>query len=401
MKQKKIIVVGGGFGGVAAALRLAKKYLPGTKVVLISDKPHLEYHAALYRVVTGGSPLEVCIPLRDVFEGTGVEIIEDLISAADLKGRRLSGASGSKYAYDFLILALGSETAYFDIPGLSQLSFGFKSITESLRLKRHLHEMMRGRDVAAGHFVIIGGGASGVELAGDLAHYAETLAKKHGFDRSMITIDLIEAAPRLAPAMPEDFSEELRHRLHSLGVNIFLNRTVTKEDVEQVYLKDMQIKSDTVIWTAGVKPNKLYGEIKGFARDKKGRVVVDEFLHARGFDDVFVIGDGAATPFAGMAQTAMHNGRYAADTIAAALENRKAFPYEPKKPAYVIPAGPGWAAAIVGGVQIYGRLGWYLRRVADFKVYTQILPLRKAFIAFQDGKRLCESCPICDETNNY
>lgn len=403
-EQKKILIVGGGFGGIRVALDLAKKGIPNAKIVLVSDKPHFEYSAALYRVVTGKSPLEVCIPLRTIFENKRVEVIEDSIRTVDLEERKAIGTSGSHYSFDFLVLALGSETAYFNIPGLREYAFGFKSITEALRLKKYLHEMLeacrvsetdREEDVCRMHIVVVGGGATGVELAGELALYMRKLAMKHKVDPSLLTIDVIEAAPRLLPALPEDISEKAERRLRSLGVNVFLNRTVTEQEVETVYLKDMTMKSKTVIWTAGVKPHHLYGEVEKLERDRKGRVIVDEFLQAKGHPNVFVIGDAAATPYAGMAQTAVHDGTFVADTIERKMMGRPLEPYRPHKPAYAIPIGPRWAAVLLGNLRFFGRFGWILRRLADLRFFLSILKPREAIAAYRSGKMLSESCTIC------
>ncbi|MBI4004986.1 FAD-dependent oxidoreductase, partial [Candidatus Roizmanbacteria bacterium] len=136
LKSMRIIIVGGGFAGVRVALDLAKYKNSNSKIVLISDTSHFEYHPALYRVVTGRSPLEVCIPLQDIFQGKNTEIVCDSITNVDISNHQLKGASGSTYHYDILILALGSETVYFNVPGLREYSFGFKSIQEALKLKR-------------------------------------------------------------------------------------------------------------------------------------------------------------------------------------------------------------------------------------------------------------------------
>jgi len=407
---KKIVIVGGGFGGIYAALDLAKKKLPNTKITLISDEPHFEYHAALYRVVTGHSPLEVCIPLREIFEGKKIEVLEDDIVEVNLVEKLLRGSSRSRYSFDYLVLALGSETIYFNIPGLKEYSFGFKSIVEALKLKKHLHDLFQActisaedqeEDVCRMHLVVVGGGASGVELAGELAVYTRKLAKKHRVDPSLITIDLIEAAPRLLPVLPEDVSERVKNRLHALGVNIFLNRTVTEQEIEEVHLKDMEVKTKTVIWTAGVKPHRLYSKIQGLELDKRGRVVVDEFLQAKGFSNVFVIGDAAATLYTGMAQTAIRDGSFTEEIIAKSISGMSAIPYQPKKPFYAIPIGPGWATVLIGQLRIYGRVGWFIRRLLDLRFFLSILPFPKAILAFRSGKTLCESCKICmPETND-
>lgn len=401
-EPKKIVIVGGGFGGLRAALDLEKRKLPDAKIILVSDKPHFEYHPALYRVVTGRSPLEVCVPLREIFHGKEVELVEDLIVGVNLKEKTLMGKSGSRYQFDFLVLALGSETTYFGIPGLKEFSLGFKSIPEALRLKRHLHEIFEkckndpaADKVCAAHILVVGGGASGVEVAGELAVYTRKLARDHGLDPGLVAVCLIEAAPRLLPMFPEEVSARADDRLRELDVNIFTNRAIVKEETQEIHLKDMNIKSQTLIWTAGVKPNHLYSEIQGFELDKKGRVLVDEHLEAKGFKDIFVIGDAAATPYSGLAQTAISDGRFAAEAIASRIENRPLKSYEPKKPSYALPIGPGWAVVIMGGFKIYGKIGWWIRRAADLRYFLSVLPLGKAILAFRSGKTLCESCAIC------
>lgn len=402
LQETKVVIVGGGFGGVRLALYLVKKNVPGAKIILISDKPHFEYHAALYRVVTGKSPMEVCIPLNEIFDGKDVEVVEDKVIKVYLNQKILQGSSGSKYKFDYLILALGSETAYFDIPGLKEYAFGFKSISEALRLKNHLHEVFaacekvpKEEKVCLVHIVIIGAGTSGAELAGELALYTQVLAGNHNIDPNLVTIDLIEAAPRIVPTLAEDVSKKVESRLRSLGVNIFVNRAVLKEEVEQVYLRDMEMKVKTVIWTAGVKPNSLYKQIEGLQFDPKGRVLVDDYLQTKGQKGMFVIGDAAATIYSGMAQTAISDGKTVAENIKRLILHQSLIKNHPKKPVTAIPVGPSWATVIIGKTRIYGSLGWFLRRLADFRFFLSILPFRKALLAFQSGKTLCETCSIC------
>lgn len=403
-QEKRIVVVGGGFAGVRAALDLAAASLKAVKIILVADKPHFEYSPALYRVVTGRSPLEVCVPLQDIFGGTCVQVVRDTITEARLGENVVIGSSGSSYRYDYLVLALGSESSYFGIPGLADFSFSFKSISEALRLKRHLHESfaackasLNAGNVCTANIVIVGGGASGVEAAGELAVYTRELAEKHHLDPGIINIDLIEAAPHLLPALPADIGARAAERLRYLGVNIFLNQTVLKEEVYGVYLKDMEIKTKTLIWTAGVKPNHLYAEIKGLEMDKRGRVIVDEFLRTKSYENVFVAGDAASTVYAGMAQTALHDGSFIACAIAKKVRGEGLRAYIPHKPAYAIPVGPGWAAVLLGPMRVFGFLAWVLRRFADLRFFFSVLPFRKAILAWRPDSRLCESCPVCME----
>lgn len=401
LSGKKIVIVGGGFAGVRAALDLAKSRERGIKIVLISDLPHFEYHAALYRVVAGHSPLQVCVPLADIFAGLPVEIIRDRINRVDLPGKLLTGSSGSRYTFDYLVLALGSENNYFGISGLPQFSFGIKSISEALRLKNHLHQMFeiaaKNQEpvdkVTASHIVIVGGGATGVELAGELANYTQELAREHKLDPSLVTIDLIEGASRLMPMLPAPVSEALRCRLHNLGVNIFLNRVLMKEEITGVATKDMSFQAQTVVWTAGVKNNTLLAGIPGFTFDKKGRVLADE--HLRASPGVYVVGDSVAVPNPGLASTAVATGAHAARSILADLRGLKLAAYGVRSPWTSVPVGAGWAATIIGPLRLYGRVGWWLRRYIDYRYFRSILPFSQAWRAFDPMQKNTESCPVC------
>jgi len=401
---KRIIIVGGGFGGIETALTLLRKGPRDAKITLISSSPHFEYTPALYRVVAGVSPLEACIPLQDIFEGKNIEIVRDTVVDVNIREKRVSGSSGSVYIFDYCVLAVGSEAAYFDIPGLKEFSFGFKSIHQALRLKRHLHEIFDSytggtheEKVCACHVLVVGAGATGVELSGELSVYLRRLARQHNFPPEFVTLDLIEAGPRILPTLEEDVAKEVSYRLRNLGVNVFLNRTIMKEEAETVFLKDMQMKTKTLIWAAGVRAHHLYKEIRGLTCDEKGRVIVDEFLRAANATDVYIIGDGASTPYAGMAQTALRDARIAAKNIIANLDGGKMFVYRPVAASQIMPVGEGWAAAFIGHWRFYGKIAWWLRRIVDLRYFFSILPPRKALLVFKGGTSLCESCEVCSE----
>lgn len=401
MDKKIILIIGGGFGGVACALTLAKhNHLPA-KVTLVSDKPHLEYTPGLYRVVVGHPPLETCIPLSEIFSGKNIMCVTDTIISVNLLEKKALGSSGDFYQFDYVVLGIGSQTAYFNIPGLADFSFGFKSITEAIRLNRHILKLFNECKAphasadAKMHFVVVGAGASGVELAGELAFYTHKLAKRYNIPSSLITIDLIEAASRILSSFPESVSLKIKKRLHKLGVNIFTHRPIQRAEVQELHLKGLTMKSDTVIWTAGIEPNELFAKIAGLTFDNKGKVLVDEYLRARSFKNVFTIGDGAATPYSGMAQTAIREGVVVAQNIISTLADSPLVLYQAKQPYYSLPVGPGWAATLIGSVTIYGKIGWLLRKLADLRYFISILSPAKAIVAFRSGKALCRSCKIC------
>lgn len=408
--EKKIIIVGAGFGGIRTALDLEKKIGAKTNITLINDKPHFEYTPALYRIVTGRSPLEVCVPIKEIFEKKKVLFIRDAIVSLNLKENSVTGTSGSKYVYDYLVLALGSETEYFEILGLKERSFGFKTIAEALRLKRHLHETFeeceditkaqknidqKTKNLCSTHIVIIGAGPSGVELASELALYCKKLAKKHFVDSSLVTIDLIEAAPRILPLLPENFTKKIEARLRSFGINIYTNREVVREEIEDVYMKDMQLKTKTVIWAAGIRAHSLGERTQNIELSKRKKIMVDEHLRLKNHDNVFVIGDVAETEYSGMAQTALHEARETAKNIIRHMKGKALFPHRTKRPGYIVPVGPGWAGIVLNSVTLYGKLGWFLRQIADLRFFISILPPKKAWSAFHEHKTLCESCEIC------
>lgn len=397
----RIVVVGGGFAGICAALRL-ERTLPEAKVTLISDKTHFEYHPALYRVVTGASLIEACVPLREIFDGKRVEVLLDRIVELDRNEKLVRGGSGSRYHYDYLVVALGSETNFFGVPGLKEYSFGMKSIAEALKLRDHIAETLiacgkntnKAEQVRAARFIVIGAGATGVEMAGQLAVCAKAFAKKEGFDPSIVSVELVEAAPKILPALPARFTDRLEGHLRMLGVNIFLNRSLEKQDIEGVLLKDMNMSAKTVIWTAGVKANSSYGTW-GLPVDKRGKVEVDEHLRLKDDQHVFIAGDGAATALSGFAQIAMYDGDYVGRVIAHAAEGKALPRYRPRRPASAIPAGVAWAGISWGGFRLYGRLAWYVRRFADFYSFYRMLPLGKAFRIFGSSGVVDLKCEIC------
>ncbi len=400
--HKQIVIVGGGFGGVRCALDLAARSLPDTVITLVSDKPHFEYMPTLYRVATGRSPICACIRLDEIFSGTNVRVVHDTITRIDSRSRELHGNEGARYHYDMAVLALGSNPAYFGIPGL-EATFTLTSVRDALVLKDHLHSLFATCEAApkseqecAAHIVIVGAGPTGVELAGEFATYMRTIAAKHRVDPSRIAIEVVEAAPRILPMVPEEVSAKVARYMQKKGVQLFTGLAVKAKDADGIHVEGRHMKTRTVIWTAGTKPHYLYTTLTDASRDARGRIVVDAHLQAIGCAGLYVIGDGASTPYAGLAQAAVYDGSFVARVIAATIKGDGRVPdYAPRPVSYAIPAGPAWAAAVIGSLKVYGRLGWIIRRIADFRFFASILPLHKAFTVMRASGMRTESCVIC------
>ncbi|MFZ1301488.1 MAG: FAD-dependent oxidoreductase [Candidatus Microsaccharimonas sp.] len=368
----QITIVGGGFGGVKAALTLAKN--KNSRITLISDKPDFQYYPALYGTATGHSHLQSWIPLGEIFAGhDNIEVIIDSITKLDKKAKTISTASGSTHKYSKLILALGSVTTYFGIPGLNEFAYGIKSYDEITRLKQHLLEEFSKPDGADKDFLIIGAGPTGVELASALGTYLKHLKEHYRKHQPRITISIIEAAPRVLPRMSEKSSALVAARLKSLGVHVELNKKVEAETADSLVVSGKPIKSHTVIWTSGVANNPFFAaNAEQFELSKNGKVVVDK--HLRSGQDVYVIGDNAFTQWSGLAQTALRDGIFVAKHILG--ESKKK--YKAKLPPVVVPVGEKWAIFEFKKIRLSGWIGAQIRSAADFVGYSDILPFGQA-----------------------
>ncbi|HLG90777.1 MAG TPA: FAD-dependent oxidoreductase [Candidatus Saccharimonadales bacterium] len=389
-EKTKVLILGGGFGGVKTALELADN--PHFSVALISDQTDFRYYPALYHAATGGSPLASSIPLSEIFTNKRVRVVKDIAKKLDRETRKVECASGKSYHYDILVVALGVVTNYFDIRGLKKYSYGIKTLEDAQGLRDHLHQLIADGRKPDLNYVVIGGGATGVELAGALPSYLRHIMKKHGVPQKAINVDLVEAESHLMPRMPKSYSRAIQRRLRRLGIELHLNQKVEAETAEKLMVSGHPIQSQTVIWTAGVT-NHPFLTANKFIMSQYGRVVVNEMLQAE--EDTYVIGDNADTPYCGMAQTALHNAIFVAGNLQRLAHGERPLPYKPRKPIYVTPAGSRWAAVIWGNLHIYGWLGWLLRETADLIAYHDLQPWWPAYKHWMAGNSSIETCPVC------
>lgn len=372
-----ITIVGGGFGGIKAALELSKDH--SIQVTLISDKPDFQYYPALYSAATGHSHLESWVPLGTIFAGKkNIRVQLDTIASINPTAKELKGKSGKTYVYERCILAMGVVTTYFGIEGLETYSFGIKSQEEIERLKRHLYTDIAEKRTVDKNYVVIGAGPTGVELSAALGSYIDRLCEHYGVEhKDMPRIDLLEAAPRILPRMSEKTSEIVLGRLRKLGVNVHTSQAVESATAEHIMVGGEPIKSRTVIWTAGVTNHPFYKEHSSiFELEKNGRVKVNEYMVA--VPDVYVIGDNASTQYTGLAQTALHDALFVAKNIRREINGQEPRRYKAVRPPVVVPVGENWAILEWHGIRISGWLGFILRRIADFIGYNDMLPLGQA-----------------------
>ncbi len=390
MKKEKVLVVGGGFGGVKAALKLSSS--DRFAVTLLSDQAEFRYYPTLYHTATGGSRVNSSISLERIFRNRSVTLALGQAETIDRKAKTITTADGTVHRYDTLILSLGVITNYFGIPGLPEYSYSIKSQDEVQKLKNHLHQQLIDNQKADLSYVVIGAGPTGIELAGALPAYLREVMKRHGLPRRKIHVDLIEAAPRLLPRMPKDIGKSVKRRLKKIGVKLYVNSIVQGQTPDELTVSGKPIRSHTVIWTAGVTNHPFY-TANHFVMMGRGKVGVDIYLQAE--DNVFVIGDNANTPYSGLAQTALYDGEFVAENLIRRAEGKDMRSYKAKKCVTVIPAGKDWAAVSYGKFRMYGRLGYALRSAADFIGFHDLEPWREATKQWFTEFGHQESCEVC------
>lgn len=388
--KKRVVIVGGGFAGVKLALDLCGDHR--FDVTLVSDRPDFRNYPTLYLTATGSKEMISAIPLTELFDGKPVELVIDPVVSLDRQQKQIVTKSKRRIDYDGLVLALGVVTNYFGIEGLDTYSHSIKSPEGAEALKAHLHKQLIDSAKPDLNYIVVGGGPTGVELAGALPAYLNYMIKQHGLPARRIHVDLVEAAPRLLPRSPRDVSRMVRRQLRRVGVRLYLGKTVQAQTADALMLNGKPVRSHTVVWTAGVANHPFFSE-QGFQISGSRKVRVDQFLQAE--PGIYVLGDNADTPYGGMAQTALYDGKFIARNLRRIADGRDPKPYVAKRPVYVFPAGPRWAAVQWGPVRLYGILGYTLRSLADLIAYHDYEPWWKATKRWAVMNERETRCPYC------
>jgi NADH dehydrogenase len=388
-KLMKVVIVGGGFGGVKTALELAED--PTFDITLISERDHFLYYPALYGTATGGSHLESVVPLEQIFHGKKIKIVQASMQGLDIH-RKIVATDRGEFQYDEVVLAIGVVTTYFGLEGLDRYSYSIKTYDELQRFKHHLHQELVDDKHLDKNYIIVGAGPTGVELSAALVRYLQHISAAHKVRKTKLRVRLIEAAPRVLPRMSETASALVHKRLTSLGVDVELNKKVESQDDDSIFISGKDVLTETVVWTSGVTNHPFFKE-HGFPLAPNGRVVVDSSLHV--YPNVFVIGDNAATPYTGLAQTALHDALFVAKYLKASAHHKTLPFYKDVKPPVVIPVGDNWAVLEWGHLRLTGWLASLVRSAADFIGYHDILPIGQALGVWHAQRVHEESCEIC------
>jgi NADH dehydrogenase len=367
-----VVIVGGGFGGLHAAKALGKA---GCRVTLLDRTNHHLFQPLLYQVATAGlSAPDIAAPLRHILRGqANVTVLMAEVAAVEPAANRLRLEDGSGVDYDYLVLASGATHAYFGHEDWAPHAPGLKTLDDALAIRRRVLSAFEQAELAEDvdareawlSFVVIGGGPTGVELAGTLAEIARHTLRKE-FRRSEprhAQVHLVEAGPRVLSAMAPPLSDSARRQLERLGVQVHTGEAVSGIDAQGVRIGEQRLPARTVLWAAGVAASPLARGL-GVPLDRAGRVPVAPDLSVPGFGNIFVAGDLAQVaradgrPVPGVAPAAKQMGRHAARAIRARLagEPAPAFAYRDFGNLATI----GRLAAVVeyGRLRLTGLLAW-------------------------------------------
>ena len=366
----RIVIIGGGFGGLKAAQEFRSA---NVSLTLIDRRNHHLFQPLLYQVATAGlNPSDIANPIRRILrhqENTEVLLAE--AEAFDLTAKRVMLDEGS-IDFDYLIIATGARHSYFGHDEWEKLAPGLKSIGDALEIRRRVlsaFEMAeRATDPAEREawltFVIVGGGPTGVELAGALTEIARhALAKDfRRIDPTQAKVILIEGGDRVLPSYVPKLSEKAREQLERLGVEVRTSQRVTNIDANGVNVGDQRTIARTVLWAAGVAASRL-GKALGVPLDKAGRVLVNPDLTIPGHPEVFVIGDlahlmqdGQLVP--GVAPAAMQEGTHAAKNILRAIAGDPMTPFHYHDKGSLATIGRSAAVADLGKIKLWGPIAW-------------------------------------------
>lgn len=374
MPLPHVVIVGGGFGGLSAARALRHA---AVRVTLLDRRNHHLFQPLLYQVATATlSPGDIASPIRWVLRHQkNLQVLLVDVTRVDTGARQVVVADGPPVRYDFLILATGASHAYFGRDDWRPFAPGLKSLEDALDIRRRVLMAFERAERETDHdrrdmlltFVIVGGGPTGVELAGTLAEMARRTLREEfrAIETSRTRIVLVEAGPTILASFPEELRDRARAALQQKGVEVCERTAVTHIDERGVRLGDQPLAAATVVWAAGVAASPLVGTL-GTPLDRAGRAIVEPDLSIPGHPDVFVVGDAASfshqgdRPLPGVAQVAMQGAVHAARMIARRMRGEASSPFHYSDKGNMAIVGRGAAIADLGWLRFSGFPAWMI-----------------------------------------
>ncbi|MGE3317184.1 MAG: NAD(P)/FAD-dependent oxidoreductase [Planctomycetaceae bacterium] len=370
--MKQVVIVGGGFVGLNAAKKLGRSR--DVEVTLVDRRNHHLFQPLLYQVATAGlSPADIAAPIRSILSRyRNIRVLQGAVTSVDKTENKVLTDFG-ELPFDYLILACGASHSYFGHDDWEEFAPGLKTVEQATEIRRRIlvayeeAERLTDREKQRKYlsFVVVGGGPTGVELAGAIGEMSRfTLDRDfRNIDSKLSRVILIEAGPRILPSFSPEQSSRATRDLESLGVQVWTSSMVTKIDASGVEVGQERVHAATVLWAAGVQASKLSASL-GVQLDRQGRTIVGPDLSIPGHPNIFVAGDQAhfahqtGRPLPGLAPVAMQQGRFLADTILGELAGRPRGQFEYFDKGQMATIGRSRAIAEVGNYKFRGWFAW-------------------------------------------
>ena len=368
----RVVIVGGGFGGLYCARALGRKPL---RITLVDRKNHHVFQPLLYQVATAAlSPGDIATPIRSILRGfENIEVLMGEVVAFELDRRRVLLKDGGSLEYEYLVVAAGAQHSYFGHDQWEPMAPGLKTIEDALEIRRRVllayevaeREAALGNDPGPLNFIVVGGGPTGVEMAGAIAEIAaRTLVKDFRLIQTRHSrVLLLEGGLRVLPTYPEDLSRKAEEQLRRLGVEVRTSAMVTGVEKDQIRVGNEVIPATVTVWAAGVAASGL-GRMLSVETDRAGRIPVSSDCSLPQHPEVFVIGDQAlfkdeqGKPLPGVAQVAIQQGRAVAKNIGREMKGQPREPFHYKDLGNLATIGRAAAVADIFGIHLSGLIAW-------------------------------------------
>jgi NADH:ubiquinone reductase (H+-translocating) len=373
MANAKVVILGGGFAGLNAAKALGNSKLD---VWLIDKTNHHLFQPLLYQVASAAlSPGDIAVPIREILSPyPNITVLMGEVVEIDKEQKHIVLKNGDRIGYDYLIVALGARHSYFGKDEWERFAPGLKTLPDALKIRERIllsfEKAERSDSISEAkkylNFVIIGGGPTGVEMAGAIAEIAyETMLKNfRRIDTSKTKIYLVEGSPFILPIYPQKLSLKAQGYLEQFGVHVITGKRVTDITAEGVHIEGMMIPTENIVWAAGNQASAVLKTL-GAPLDKQGRVVVDPDMSVPGHPELFVLGDAASAldkhgkPLPGLAPVAVQQGRYVAHLLRKKLSKQERPPFVYFDKGSMATVGKTKAIGTFGKIQFSGLFAWF------------------------------------------